>query len=170
MRTDRTLEALYLAPLRAWIAAHDGRVYAGRPPLTLLTDVVAWWHGDSMTIRPVVVVISGERPLVTLSSQRDRWATLDGRLSDLDVAHGVPAVVMPLVSDDWKQITKWRGNGPLPNSARRRVTKAVSRAHAQGQGFDTHFLVLELNPLVDFGAVGRIKDRRRRGALHSSRC
>src|SRR5436190_17692627 len=34
VRADRTLEALYLAPLRAWVAARGGRVYAGRPPLT----------------------------------------------------------------------------------------------------------------------------------------
>src|ERR1041384_749948 len=39
VRADRTLEALYLAPLRAWTAAHGGRVYGDRPPLTLLIDV-----------------------------------------------------------------------------------------------------------------------------------
>jgi len=87
VRADRTLEALYLAPLRAWIEMHGGRVNAGRPPLTLLIDVkshadstwaalepllrryddvIASWHGDSMTTRPVIAVISGERP-------RCRW-------------------------------------------------------------------------------------------------
>jgi len=40
---------------------------------------------------------------------------------------------MPLVSDDWKQITKWRGDGAPPSSARRRVAQAVARAHAQGR-------------------------------------
>src|SRR3954465_10407456 len=39
VRPDRTLESLYLAPLRAWSQAHAGRVYANRPPLTLLIDV-----------------------------------------------------------------------------------------------------------------------------------
>src|SRR4051794_11488643 len=39
VRADRTLEALYLAPLRAWTASHTGHVYPGRPPLTLLIDV-----------------------------------------------------------------------------------------------------------------------------------
>ncbi|MFL5620936.1 MAG: phosphatidylinositol-specific phospholipase C/glycerophosphodiester phosphodiesterase family protein, partial [Gemmatimonadaceae bacterium] len=154
VRADRTLESLYLAPLRAWIGARGGYVYAGRPPLTLLIDVKshaesAWvalepllrryddvitsWHGDSMTTRPVVAVISGERPLVTLPAQRDRWAGLDGRLADLDSVHGLPAVAMPLVSDDWKQITNWRGRGPPPRSARRRLASAVARAHARGR-------------------------------------
>ncbi|HET9798390.1 MAG TPA: phosphatidylinositol-specific phospholipase C/glycerophosphodiester phosphodiesterase family protein [Gemmatimonadaceae bacterium] len=154
VRADRTLESLYLAPLRAWIGSHGGCVYAGRPPLTLLIDVKShaestWaalepllqryddalvsWHGDSVTTRPVVAVISGERPLVTLPAERDRWASLDGRLDDLDAARGTPAVAMPLVSDDWEQITDWRGGGAPPDSARRRVASAVARAHAQGR-------------------------------------
>jgi hypothetical protein len=154
VRAGRTLESLYLAPLRAWIAAHGGSVHAGRPPLTLLIDVkshaestwtalepvlqryddvIASWHGDSMTTRPVVAVISGERPLVTLPAQRDRWAGLDGRLADLDSAHAPPFSAMPLVSDDWKEITKWRGRGAPPKSVRRRVASAVAKAHAQGR-------------------------------------
>jgi hypothetical protein len=154
VRADRTLESLYLAPLRAWIDAHGGRVYADRPPLTLLIDVkshaestwvalepllrkfddvIASWHGDSMTTRPVVAVISGERPLVTLPAQVDRWAGLDGRLADLDTMPGLPAAAMPLVSDDWAQVTDWRGLGAPPDSARHRVASAVARAHAQGR-------------------------------------
>jgi hypothetical protein len=154
VRADRTLESSYLAPLRAWIAAHGGCVYAARPPLTLLIDVkshadstwaalepllrryddvITSWHGDSITTRPVVAVISGERPLVTLPAQRDRWAGLDGRLDDLAAAHGMPAAIMPLVSDDWEQITRWRGLGAPPDSALRHVALAVARAHAQGR-------------------------------------
>ena len=152
VRADRTLEALYLAPLRAWIGAHGGAVHAGRPPLTLLIDVkshaestwvalepllrqyddvITSWHGDSMSTRPVVAVISGERPLVTLPAQRDRWAALDGRLADLRAVHRLPATAMPLVSDDWKKLTDWRGRGAPPDSVRRRVASAAARAHAQ---------------------------------------
>jgi hypothetical protein len=154
VHADRTLESLYLAPLRAWIGAHGGSVYTGRPPLTLLIDVkshadstwvalqpllrryddvITSWHGDSATTRPVIAVISGERPLVTLPAQRDRWAGLDGRLADLDAVHGAPAAVMPLVSDDWKHITNWRGRGAPPKSVRRRLALAVARAHVQGR-------------------------------------
>ncbi|HEX7981414.1 MAG TPA: phosphatidylinositol-specific phospholipase C/glycerophosphodiester phosphodiesterase family protein [Gemmatimonadaceae bacterium] len=154
VRADRTLESLYLAPLHEWIGAHGGAVYAGRPPLSLLIDVksnaestwaalepllrryddmIASWHGDSRTTRPVIAVISGERPLVTLPAQRDRWAALDGRLEDLDAVHGTPAAAMPLVSDDWEHITKWRGRGAPPKSVRRRVASVAARAHAQGR-------------------------------------
>jgi hypothetical protein len=152
VRAGRTLESLYLDPLRTWIQARDGRVFANRPPLTLLIDVKsdadsAWralepvlrrygdivtsWHGASVTARPIVAILSGERPLATLPRQHDRWAALDGRLKDLDAPHRMPAAVMPLVSDDWKNITKWRGEGPPPALARRRVQEAVAKAHAQ---------------------------------------
>ena len=154
VRADRTLESLYLAPLRAWIGARGGSVYADRPPLTLLIDVksnadstwvalepllrryddvISSWHDDSMTARPVIAVISGERPLVTLPAQRDRWAGLDGRLADLAAVHVPPAVAMPLVSDDWKKFTNWRGRGAPPSSLRRRLALTVARAHAQGR-------------------------------------
>jgi hypothetical protein len=153
-RADRTLESLYLAPLRAWIGAHGGSVYADRPPLTLLIDVKShaestWtalepllrryddvltsWHGDSTRTRPVIAVISGERPLVTLPAQRDRWAGLDGRLADLRAVHSPSAVAMPLVSDDWKEIPSWRGRGAPPRSVRRRLASAEARAHAQAR-------------------------------------
>ena len=154
VRTDRTLEALYLAPLRARIVATEGHVYPGRPPITLLIDikshadstwrvlepllrqyddVITSWHGDSMTTRPVIAVLSGKRPIATLSAQRMRWAALDGRLTDLDARRGVAATSMPLVSDDWEKITKWRGIGAPPRAVKRRVADAVSRAHAQGR-------------------------------------
>ena len=154
VRADRTLESLYLAPLREWIGAHGGDVYAGRPPLTLLIDVkshaestwvalepllrryddvITSWHDDSMTTRPVVAVISGERPLLTLPAQRDRWAALDGRLADLAAAHAPPAAAMPVVSDDWKKFTDWRGRGAPPSAVRRRLASVVARAHAQGR-------------------------------------
>ena len=154
VRTDRTLEGLYLAPLRARITARGGQVHAARPPLTLLIDIKShadstWavlapmlaryddvltsWRGDTMTVRPVGAVLSGKRPIITVRTQQERWAALDGRLDDLTTRFRPPTVVMPLVSDDWEKITKWRGVGAAPRSVRRRVSQAVSRAHAQGR-------------------------------------
>lgn len=154
VRTDRTLEGLYLAPLRSLITARGGQVHASRPPLTLLIDikshadstwtvlapllarygdVLASWRGDSMATRPVVAVLSGKRPIATVRAQHERWAALDGRLDDLTARRRAPAAVMPLVSDDWDKITTWRGAGAEPRAVRRRVKQAVSRAHAQGR-------------------------------------
>jgi len=155
VRADRTLESLYLAPLRARMAAHHGRVYRASSSLTLLIDIkshadstwrtlepllrryddlITSWHGDSITVRPVVAVLSGKRPIGTLPAQRDRWAGLDGRLTDLEMSsHNKTAVWMPLISDNWEEITKWRGEGPPPGDVRRRLRQVAAQAHARGQ-------------------------------------
>lgn len=154
VRADRTLEGLYLAPLRAHVASRGGQVHAQRPPLTLLIDIKShadstWavlapllaryddvftaWRGDSMTVRPVVAVLSGKRPIATVRAARERWAALDGRLDDLTARGRPPAAAMPLVSDDWEKVTTWRGVGAVPRAVRRRVAQAVAQAHAQGR-------------------------------------
>lgn len=154
VQVDRTLEGLYLAPLRAHITARGGQVHPARPPLTLLIDIKShadstWavlapllarygdvltaWRGDTITVRPVVAVLSGKRPIATVRAQHERWAALDGRLDDLTARRRAPVAVMPLVSDDWEKITTWRGEGAEPRHVRRRVAQAVSRAHAQGR-------------------------------------
>src|SRR5262249_40110861 len=38
-KRERTLESLYLDPLRARVRANDGRVFRGGPTITLLVDV-----------------------------------------------------------------------------------------------------------------------------------
>lgn len=151
---EGTLERLYLDPLRARAIATGGAVHPGRPPLTLLIDIKShadstWvvlapllaryddvltsWRGDSVTTRPVVAVLSGKRPIAALASKTPRWAAIDGRLDDLTRRHRVPARVMPLISDNWEKITKWRGEGAVPAAVKQRVLHMASRAHAEGK-------------------------------------
>jgi hypothetical protein len=152
VRAGRTLEALYLAPLRERLARGGGRVHPGRAPLLLLIDVKSnadsTWpaldatlrryadlltvqRGDTVVEGPVLAVISGNRPLAAVRAARERYAALDGRLPDLDDRAGATAT--PLVSDKWELVTKWTGEGRLPPAARRRLERLVARAHAQGR-------------------------------------
>lgn len=155
VRADRTLEALYLAPLRETIRERGGRVYPGLPPLQLLIDIksdseatysalheVLRRYADIMTIftdeatveGPVVAVVSGERPRGMMQAQPVRFAGYDGRLEDLEGARAeVSPSFMPLVSDSWVRITRWTGDGSLPDSARQEIARDVERAHAQGR-------------------------------------
>ena len=55
----------------------------------------------------VTSVISGNRPLDVLKAQKVRYAGYDGRLSDLQ--SGMPASLMPLVSDNWTNNFTWTG-------------------------------------------------------------
>ena len=155
---SRTLESLYLAPLRAHIQRQNGRVYPGARPLTLLIDVkgdsdltyavldaLLRRYADILTIQagavviagPVAAVISGNRAIGTMRRATVRFAALDGRISDLaDTAatgNQSSSLLMPLISDSWQYITKWKGVGPPPIELEPEVARIVRRAHERGQ-------------------------------------
>ncbi|MDQ2668609.1 MAG: phosphatidylinositol-specific phospholipase C/glycerophosphodiester phosphodiesterase family protein [Gemmatimonadota bacterium] len=150
----RTLESLYLDPLRAIIRQHGGSVFGTPYPLTLLIDIksdsqstyvaldsVLRRYADILTIfadtivieGPIVAIMSGERALGTVRSSHVRFAALDGRLVHLDSSRNFPARVMPLISDNWDRVTKWKGKGTPPTNLRADLERIVTRAHRQGQ-------------------------------------
>ena len=150
----RTLESLYLAPLRRRVQQHGGSVYSTRMPVTLLIDIksdslatyvaldsVLRRYADILTIfadtlvikGPIIAVMSGERALGMVKDAHVRYAALDGRLAHLDSAGTYPARIMPLISDNWDQVTKWKGEGPPPPTLHADLARIASRAHASGQ-------------------------------------
>jgi glycerophosphoryl diester phosphodiesterase len=56
-----------------------------------------------------------------------RYATLDGRLTDLDSTES--ADVMPWISDDWSNVFSWRGDGPMPKEQRDKLRSLVAKVH-----------------------------------------
>lgn len=157
VESGRTLERLYLAPLRARLARRSGGVLPERDGLSLLLlidakseaestyaaleallrrygDVVTAFAGDSVTPRPVVAVLSGNRALGTIRAARVRHVALDGRLPDLYREGPPPSPrLMPLVSDAWDRMTSWRGDGAPPAGLRDSLVRVVTRAHATGR-------------------------------------
>lgn len=77
------------------------------------------------------VVVSGNRPLATMQAQTERFAGVDGRLSDLD--SDLPPHLMPLLSDRWGAHFRWRGIGPIDEAEHRKLTEFVNRAYAAGR-------------------------------------
>lgn len=151
-RPDRTLEALYLEPLRARTRQNGGRVFRGGPPVTLLIDIkteaeptytrlhavltdyadmLTRFEGEQVQTNAVTVIISGNRPRDLMARQPVRYAGYDGRLADLDAP--VSPHFMPWVSDNWRAHFTWRGVGPLPEAERVKLEQVVARAHAQGR-------------------------------------
>jgi hypothetical protein len=149
---DRTLEGLYLEPLRRRVRANGGSVYPrggafhllidlkspAEPTYAALDKVLAGYADILTTVRDgqvdqkaVNVTISGSRPKATMAAQAIRFAGLDGRLDDLD--SDVPAHLMPLVSDNWRVHFKWKGTGPMEEVERSKLVDAVRRAHAHGR-------------------------------------
>jgi hypothetical protein len=146
----RTLQSLYLIPLRAYIHDHHGWVYPGVELILLIdiktaaestyevlhrelaanSDILTTYLPDSIVRRAVSVIISGNRPRALMSRQTIRYATYDGRLEDL--SGEISSNFMILISDNWAAHFAWRGTGPLSAADRKKLLELVTSAHAKG--------------------------------------
>ena len=148
----RTLQALYLEPLRRRAREGQGSVYPGGSPFQLLidiksageptyavlakvlaeyADIVSAVRDGRVEQKAVNVVISGNRPRAMMATEKVRYAGIDGRLADLD--SDVPANLLPLISDNWALHFKWNGQGPMSDADRNKLRDAVAKAHAHGR-------------------------------------
>lgn len=152
LRPGRSLEALYLDPLRERVRAQGGTVHRGhRGAFQLLVDVktdpvatyvaldrvlqryapMLWSYDAAGTHqRAVQVVVSGNRAQPYMAQQPVRYAAVDGRFGDLGTTG---ASLTPLISDNYGTQFAWRGQGAMPAAERRRLRSAVAQAHARGQ-------------------------------------
>jgi len=147
----RTLESLYLKPLADRVRANHGQVYRHGRDFQLLIDIksdgpstyaaideaLRKYRGISTVFvngrvveGAVTSVISGNRPLDVLKAQKVRYAGYDGRLGDLQ--SGMPASLMPLVSDNWTNVFTWNGVGPMPLDEQSKLHDIVVTAHHAG--------------------------------------
>ncbi|MCX7993053.1 MAG: phosphatidylinositol-specific phospholipase C/glycerophosphodiester phosphodiesterase family protein [Fimbriimonadales bacterium] len=152
LRPDRTLESLYLDPLRARAKQFRGKIYPDAPHFYLLIDVKSdaqttytalrkaleryqdlftHYEGERRIERAVQAVLSGNRvPVEQLQRERVRLVGYDGRLSDLE--GNTSPTLMPWVSDNWMRLFRWNGRGALPEEEHTKLRQLVQKAHAKG--------------------------------------
>lgn len=151
VQPHRTLEALYLDPLRERVHRNRGMVYPEGPEFLLLIDVksealatymrlrqVLKRYADILTeFRPgrvrkraVTVILSGNRAIEIIAREPVRYLGVDGRLEDLD--RQIDPRLMPLVSDAWPRHFRWFGSGEMPVAERMRLGALVRKAREQG--------------------------------------
>lgn len=149
---ERTLQSLYLDPLRQRVKANEGHVYRGGSRFLLLVDLKSAaeptyqklhetlaQYRDMLTTfdsqgrkeGAITVVVTGNRPLELMQSQPLRYAGYDGRLTDLD--RDAPTDLIPLISDQWGMHFTWRGDKPMPPEERQKLGDIVQKAHAKGR-------------------------------------
>jgi glycerophosphoryl diester phosphodiesterase len=147
---ERTLQRLYLDPLRAFVKTNSSR--RGQSSIILLVDVksaaeptyaalakVLTGYADILTefsaagtqTNAVMVIISGNRAEATMREEATRWAAVDGRLPDLE--SNPPVALVPLVSDNWTKQFRWRGIGPMAEDEKIKLKALVRQAHSQGR-------------------------------------
>ncbi len=155
LKPEKTLESLYLAPLRHLIQKNGGHVYPNGGRFILLIDVkntpqetdrhiekvlaahagmFTTMDGSKVRPGPITAVITGPHPpaaRAALRSDNPRYAGLDGRIADLD--SDAPSHFMPMISDNWKDHFHWNGDGPIPTAERVQLKEIVKKAHAAGR-------------------------------------
>lgn len=152
VKPERTLEALYLDPLRARVKRNGGRVHRDGPSLTLLVDVkseaaptyaalhavlqgyaemLTTYRAASIEERAVTVIVSGNRAVREIAAQPVRFVAVDGRRIDLD--QNPSPLLVPWISENWRSVFAWRWEGAMPASERDALRQWVGRAHAQGR-------------------------------------
>lgn len=152
LRPERTLERLYLQPLRDRVQRNGGRIYPNGPEFTLmidfktaaeptyaaLVDALAPYR-EMLTVvrdgkverRAVSIVLSGNRPVEFVKKEPTRWVGIDGRPSDLD--SDVPSHLIPWISDSWSKHFRWNGEGQMPADEKAKLDSLVARAHKHGR-------------------------------------
>jgi hypothetical protein len=151
-KPERTLQALYLDPLRELVKKNGGHVYPNGPEFTLLVELKGDWHTSYPVLRDILkqyagmltvfrngtretnaitVVITGHRSKAMFAGESVRYAALDGALEDLD--SGEPATLIPWISSDWFQTFRWNGSGTIPAAEKTKLKEIVAKAHQQGR-------------------------------------
>lgn len=154
LRPDRSLIRLYLEPLAERVSRYGGRVYPEGPPLILLMDIksdaestyarlraeltpyrhfLTEFREGQIHERAVTVIVSGARATATIAGENPRWVAVDGRLSDLGA--NPPVDLMPLISDHWGRIFRWRGDDRPTEEEVARLRAVVKEVHGQGRRF-----------------------------------
>lgn len=150
-RPDRTLESLYLEPLRKRVKENGGRVYRDGPQVWLLIDfktdprqmypvlrqtleqykdILTVWKDGKAEQGAVTAILTGDHPEErVVAAEAVRYACIDGILKDLDT--NPPSDLVPWISSPWGKTFTWHGRGEIPESDREKLRQIVAKAHAQ---------------------------------------
>ena len=151
VKPERTLQALYLDPLKERVKQSGGRVYPNGPSVTLLidfkteagptyaalrdtlvqyADMLTKFTPNSTVEGAVTVILSGNSPLEQAKNEAVRYAAIDGRPGDLDGE--LNPNLVPLISENWRSLFKWWGDGKMPEEQHARLVSLVTKAHEKG--------------------------------------
>ena len=152
---DITFEKLYLLPLVERIKKNGGKVYpdSDRPFYLMVdckTDGEAMYPVLKKKLKPyeslfchekdgklhesaVLFYLSGKSPRKAIAAETNRFIFLDGTIEDL--GKGIPAVLMPVISDNYSKYIGWKGQGEIPAEKLEKVREYIRQTHAEGKLF-----------------------------------
>jgi len=187
---ERTLQALYLDPLREIIKKNGGFVYGKDIPFTLLIDIktdadstylvlstmlkeyrnmlTSYNYGECKR-GAVTIIVSGNRNLDLIKNENPRYTAYDGRPNDLD--SNISSTLIPFISANWRSYFKWKGKGEIPVEEKEKLQRMINTAHQQGKqvrfwatdvapSLQQNFWNTLLESNVDFIGTDKLKELR----------
>ena len=151
VRSERTLESLYLEPLRERARRFEGKIFPDaetfylwielktdaqstyivlRKVLEKYSDILTRYENNTVIPGAVTVILTGNANLNLIRDEPVRYAAIDGSLGALD--SGVSAGMIPTVSLDWGREFS-RFTGELSPVQRQKLAEQVRKAHERGR-------------------------------------
>ncbi len=142
LKSDRTLEKLYLEPINQYILSNAGHIYSDKNrSLQLLVDIkteavktlaslieILKKYPAIINNKNVHIVISGNRPPDSTYYQYPSYIWFDGRLNQSYSESALTKIA--LLSEDFNKFTKWKGTGAFLEADSLQISKMVETAHA----------------------------------------
>ena len=149
-KDKRTLESLYLAPLRQMF--RNDHPDFNLPAITLVIDIKSSPRKTYLALRSLLekykdilssfengvykqgmvnIVLTGNKPVALISSEKNRLVMLDDLLNHASEDHHDHLFAM--ASCKYSRVLQWTGKGQIPLKEKARLLNLVEMAHSQGK-------------------------------------
>jgi glycerophosphoryl diester phosphodiesterase len=152
LKEKRTLESLYLAPLKKYIQDTDLDTNTDQPSITLVIDIKSSPRKTYLALKSLLekysdilscyengvfkqgrvnIVITGRKPVDLIMNETRRLVMMDDFLDHISYSDNNKLFAM--ASCKYSRILKWTGKGPIPVDERNKLQALVDQAHSQGK-------------------------------------
>ncbi|HRI78343.1 MAG TPA: hypothetical protein PLR06_02310 [Cyclobacteriaceae bacterium] len=141
------LERLYLKPLDSLLRMNNGEIYSsstGNMTFFLMLDVKttaepAWealkqllkTYSSLCNSKGIRIFLSGNRPIQVIQKEQNSCVGVDGRPDDL--GKNYPETFMPVISDHYKNWSKWNGKTTPTDNDLAGIRELALRVHKEGK-------------------------------------
>jgi len=152
MKDKRTLESLYLAPLKQYVQLNNCNSCIGTPPITLIIDIksspkktypalkallekyssmLSSYENGVFKQGKVNIVITGRKPVDLIKKETRRLVMMDDFLDH--TSGDINNNLFAMASCKYSKILNWTGKGQLPEKEKNKLLYLVGQAHLQGK-------------------------------------
>lgn len=142
---DRTLENLYLDPIKLKIKKNNGQIFSSaEQKLTLMIDLKTEGiatlnaivkslarYSSVTTCKTLTIAISGNVPDTSQWKNYPEYITFDGRPNRVYSEKHLQRV--SFISDSFRNYSQWNGAGKITDSDLKTLTNVITSVHRQGK-------------------------------------